>query len=232
MPREDQQPHKSGMRPRDPVGVHSTPYPPSQPRSNDTSALAQSTKQKADCRGAKPASVTERSWKRRKIHVVHIVVPEIEIKEEEESPSISLFDLDVDGRAELRSFFWPPPQSSTAEASQFSHYTTSASLAPGGQIQQPTPPSSPGSAADTDAASSSPTASSAASEPESTRFVAMSVPLTPSSSPLEEPTLSWPEELNDLESYKRATVSTQELIDHYLRAVESGTGMISLLPMN
>ncbi|KAJ7250108.1 hypothetical protein B0H12DRAFT_679507 [Mycena haematopus] len=248
MHREDQQRlNESLKRPRDPDGIHSTPPIGSSKtslRSKGAPAMAKSTNhlresqagtQSSDCRGSKPPSVTERSWKRRKIHVVHIVVPEIKIKDEEESPSIALFDSDVDAQMELGSFFWPSLRVPTAEPSQ-PCCTSLSSFS--GQIhwQQHTPPRSPGSATPAALSASSPTSSAEADEqsvPQSTppRLFSMSLPPSPPASSLSEPTLSWPKGLKDPESYELATASTQELIDHYLRVAESEIGIISLLPL-
>ncbi|KAK7064929.1 hypothetical protein R3P38DRAFT_2827088, partial [Favolaschia claudopus] len=54
---------------------------------------------------------------------------------------------------------------------------------------------------------------------------------SPSEDPLEEPTLPWPEELNDLTSFELASASTQQLFEYYLGAVESGMKSIPLLPL-
>ncbi|KAF8188277.1 hypothetical protein K438DRAFT_1834188 [Mycena galopus ATCC 62051] len=228
---EDQTRHKSlGKRPRSPFVSHGEePHSGSQraslPSNNPSSATTRDSReqgaaaQTAGCSWVETVLVTEPSQKRRKIHVVHICVPEIEIKDEEESP-------------ELGTFFWPPQhRSRTLQAEEPPHLRSALAA----KIQQHTPPPSPGSTAPHAVPASSSAPSAAKSQPctpNSTppRHLSTALPPTPPDSPLAEPVLSWPEEVTNVESYKLAAACTQELIDHYLRVVESEAGMLFLQP--
>jgi hypothetical protein len=178
----------------------------------------------ADRSGRGPTSAREPPQKRRKIHVVHIVVPEIEIKEEE-PPSVPLFDKSyVDAR-----------MTEAGRPSSLLRCRAVEASITAAKLQQHTPPPSPDSGApETVAASSSTPSATANQRPALTppRFFAITLPPTPPASPLSsEPVLSWPKEVNDFDSYALASASTQSLINHYLRVVELEAGRIAMVPL-
>ncbi|KAJ7159474.1 hypothetical protein C8R46DRAFT_371005 [Mycena filopes] len=162
--------------------------------SNQTPEAGSSSQSSPEMTEGGVPDVDGNARKRRRIHLV--LVPEREIKEEEE-----LFDSIVDypssPPAEANACVsTPPPRSSSRPSAQ--------------ETQQPTPPASHRS----DTPFLPPTTGRGQQQP-----TPPLCPTAPAPELLPTLTLSWPAEIVDAETYALAAASTQALIDHYLQNV-------------